>query len=64
MINAKGQIKATFYFDPANLAALRRERERLIRAGFERQESDLSDLINVALRMAFRKPRRAKKEVS
>jgi hypothetical protein len=47
------RVKATFYFDPDNLAALEAERLRRIAAGVRRSETGLSDLVNEAVRKTF-----------
>ena len=47
------RVKATFYFDPESLAALEEERLRRIGRGVARSETDLSDLVNEAIRRAF-----------
>lgn len=46
------RIKATFRFDPENLAALEQTRIRRIAAGVKRSAADISDLLNEAIREA------------
>lgn len=48
------QEKLTFYLDKKNIAAVRRERLRRIKAGTPRSETTVTRLINGAIEQAFR----------
>lgn len=48
------RVKATFRLDVDNITALEVERLRRIAAGIKRSETDLSDLVNEAIRRTFR----------